>query len=118
MKIIKLRSCLTIVALIEPPAALVDRGDRLDFIPISGGHISGDVEAEILPGGGDWCLTRTDGVINVEARYLARTPTGGIIDIHNVGVLRPSVNYEPNVLADGYFLTTPRFRTVARSCYG
>ncbi|PWJ54907.1 Protein of unknown function [Quadrisphaera granulorum] len=100
----------TITALIAAPEPLVDRGDRLDFIPITGGTVSGDLTGEVVPGGGDWCCTRSDGVVAVEARYLVRTASGALVDVHNTGVLRPS-----DVGDDGaapYFLTTPRFRTV------
>lgn len=97
----------TITALIAPPEPLVDRGDRLDFIPITGGEVRGDLTGAVVPGGGDWCCTRSDGVVAVEARYLVRTASGGLVDVHNTGVLRPAEDG-----AAPYFLTTPRFRTV------
>ncbi|MGC8200826.1 DUF3237 family protein, partial [Salmonella enterica] len=66
-----LRPCFTVVARVDPGIPLEKRGDDvLEFIPITGGPVTGDVEGEIIPGGGDWCLARADGSYDVEARYL------------------------------------------------
>lgn len=100
-----LRFTFRITARVDPGIALEQRGDdTLEFIPITGGAVSGDLAGEIVPGGGDWCLVRQDGTYEVEARYLIRTAGGDVIDVVNVGVVRDD---------DGYFLTAPRFRTVA-----
>ncbi|MEX8059240.1 MULTISPECIES: DUF3237 domain-containing protein [unclassified Microbacterium] len=108
-----LRPCFTVVARVDPAIPLEKRGDdTLTFIPITGGPVSGDIEGEIVPGGGDWCLERADGSYDVEARYLIRTTSGDVIDVVNVGVVRPSEADE-----EEYFLTTPRFRTVAPSLH-
>lgn len=108
-----LRPCFTVVARVNPAIPLEKRGDdTLTFIPITGGPVSGDIEGEIVPGGGDWCLERADGSYDVEARYLIRTTSGDVIDVVNVGVVRPSEADE-----EEYFLTTPRFRTVAPSLH-
>ncbi|WP_022879187.1 DUF3237 domain-containing protein [Microbacterium sp. B19] len=105
-----LRPCFTVVARVDPGIPLEKRGDDvLEFIPITGGPVTGDVEGEIIPGGGDWCLARADGSYDVEARYLIRTTDGDVIDVVNVGVVRPPATDG----AGEYFLTTPRFRTVA-----
>lgn len=104
-----LRPCLTIAARVDPGIPIEKRGDdTLEFIPITGGPVTGDIEGEIIPGGGDWCLARADGSYDVEARYLIRTSDGDVIDVVNVGVVRP-----PHGEGEEYFLTTPRFRTVA-----
>lgn len=108
-----LRPCFTVVARVDPAIPLEKRGDdTLTFIPITGGPVSGDIEGEIVPGGGDWCLERADGSYDVEARYLIRTTSGDVIDVVNVGVVRPS-----EADKEEYFLTTPRFRTVAPSLH-
>lgn len=109
---IALRPRFTITADIAPPEPLVDRGDRLDLIAITGGSVTGDLTGAVVPGGADWCVTRSDGVVAVEARYLVRTSTGSLVDVHNTGVLRPTGPDEPP-----YFLTTPRFRTVDPSLH-
>jgi len=106
-----LRPAFTVVARVDPAIPLENRGtDVLTFIPITGGPVTGDIEGEIIPGGGDWCLQRADGSYDVEARYLIRTSDGQVIDVVNVGVVRPPEGDE-----EEYFLTTPRFRTVAPS---
>jgi len=103
-----LRHCFTVTALVDPGIPLEEQGqDVLEFIPITGGPVTGDVTGEIVPGGGDWCLVRADGTFAVEARYLIRTTDGDVIDVYNVGVVRESEGGEV------YFETTPRFRTVA-----
>ncbi|AZS44294.1 DUF3237 domain-containing protein [Microbacterium oleivorans] len=103
-----LRFSFRIVARVDPGIPLERRGDDvLDYIPITGGPVSGDVEGEIVPGGGDWCVARADGTYDVEARYLIRTTDGHVIDVYNVGVVRPSTD------GPEYFQSTPRFRTVA-----
>ncbi|MFS0734134.1 DUF3237 family protein [Microbacterium sp. 1P10UB] len=107
-----LRFSFRVVAYVAPGIPIERRGgDTLEFIPITGGPVSGEVEGEIIPGGGDWCVTRSDGAYEVEARYLIRTAAGDIIDVFNVGVVRPA----PADVIDGpeYFQSTPRFRTVA-----
>ncbi|AOX45892.1 DUF3237 domain-containing protein [Microbacterium sp. BH-3-3-3] len=106
-----LRPAFTVVARVDPAIPLERRGDDvLTFIPITGGPVSGDVEGEIVAGGGDWCLERADNSYDVEARYLIRTTDGDVIDVYNVGVVRP-----PEGDHEEYFLSTPRFRTVAPS---
>lgn len=100
-----LRFRFRITAVVDPGIAIERQGDgTLEFIPITGGPVTGDLEGEVVPGGGDRCLARDDGTFDVEARYLIRTADGDIVDVVNVGVVRDE---------DGYFVTTPRFRTVA-----
>lgn len=89
-------------------------------VPIVGGTITGEVTAEILPGGADWQLIRPGGTIEVDARYSARTPDGALLLLHASG-LRTGV---PEVLArlgcgedvdpaDYAFRTTVRVETSA-----
>lgn len=91
------------------PGISIDRRapGALDFIPITGGSVSGAVQGK-LSAGGDWCADRGDGTWRVEARYGIALDGGGYIDVHNVGVFDES-------RPDGreYFATTPVFRTVA-----
>lgn len=57
------------------------------FIPISGGRFSGPrINGEVLPGGGDWQLQRSDGVLEIEARYNLRAEDGSIISVLNRGI--------------------------------
>lgn len=55
-------------------------------VPIVGGAVRGEVEAEILPGGADWQLIRPDGTIEVDARYSARTTDGALLLLHASGL--------------------------------
>lgn len=109
-----LRPCMHIVAETGTYLPLQQRDDeKLEFIPITGGSVSGDATGEIIPGGGDWCLTRADASYQVEARYLFRTDSGDVVDVVNVGVLRHLPGGRGGSREMGYFLTTPRFRTAA-----
>lgn len=109
-----LRFAFRIVANVAPPLPLERSGaDLLEFIPITGGPVTGEVAGEIIPGGGDWCLTRADESYHVEARYLIRTDDGAVIDVVNVGVLRHLAGDAGSPDRMGYFLTTPRFRTTS-----
>ncbi|MDQ0728827.1 DUF3237 family protein [Microbacterium sp. W4I20] len=85
--------------------------ELLEFIPIVGGTVDGEVSGTVVAGGGDWCVTRADDAYDVEARYLIRTDGDQIVDVVNVGVVRhlPGGTGE----AMGYFQSTPRFRTTA-----
>ncbi|MFF2486128.1 DUF3237 domain-containing protein [Microbacterium sp. NPDC058062] len=87
--------------------------ELLEFIPITGGTVSGEVTGEIVSGGGDWCWNRADDAYQVEARYLIRTDRDEIIDVVNVGVLRHLEGDSGPSEQMGYFQTTPRFRTVS-----
>ena len=87
-------------------------GERLEFIPITGGDVTGEIAGHVVPGGGDWCLTRADDAYQVEARYLITTTDGDVIDVVNVGILR-HLNASDSGDDMGYFLTTPRFRTTS-----
>jgi hypothetical protein len=109
-----LRHVSTIVAEVAPPEALEHRGDAtLEFIPITGGTVTGELSGTVLPGGGDWCLVRSDGVFRVEARYLIRTDAGDLVDVHNVGYLRHVAGETGDWTAMRYFQSTPVFRTAA-----
>jgi hypothetical protein len=87
--------------------------EKLEFIPITGGPVSGELNGEIIPGGGDWCLTRADEAYQVEARYLIRTTEGDFVDVYNVGVLRHLDGESGGPGTMGYFMSAPRFRTTA-----
>ena len=109
-----LRFSFRIVARVDAGIPVERRGgDTLEFIPITGGPVSGEIDGDIVPGGGDWCLVRADGTFDVEARYLIRTTGGDVIDVFNVGVVRESTGRDDAHSADVYFLTAPRFRTVS-----
>ncbi|PRB09383.1 hypothetical protein CQ047_11005 [Microbacterium sp. MYb72] len=64
-------------------------------VPILGGRVSGEVDAEVLPGGADWQLVRPDGTIEIDSRYSARTASGDLLLLHARGLRTGS----PEVLA-------------------
>lgn len=107
-----LRFSFSITAEVDPGIPLTQRDhERLEFIPITGGQVFGDISGQVVAGGGDWCLNRSDDAFNVEARYGIRTNEGAYIDVVNVGVLR-HVDGEHGGSEDmRYFVTSPIFRT-------
>lgn len=109
-----LRYAFSIRAEVDPHLPIVQRdAESLEFIPITGGPVRGELAGEIVPGGGDWCLARADGAYNVEARYGIRTDSGAYVDVVNVGVLRHLPGETGGSQDMGYFMTTPTFRTTA-----
>ena len=90
-------------------------------INIMGGAFSGPrLSGRILPGGADWQVVRSDGVVEVDARYTLETDDGALIYITNWGLRHGP----PGVIArlgagdkvdpsEYYFRTTPVFETGA-----
>ena len=97
-------------------------GDVLDFTPITGGTVDGPrLRGTVVPGGGDWSVTRGPTVCELDARYLIRAEDGALIDIVNRGYYRTET---PEAMArmeageeldagEVYFRTSPVFRTDA-----
>ena len=90
---------------------------RRRIVAILGGRVHGPrLEAAIVPGGADWQYVRSDGVVELEARYSIRTPDDVEIAITNRGLRRapPEVmerlsRGEPVDPAHVYFRTVPVF---------
>jgi hypothetical protein len=62
---------------------------RRRIIAIRGGRAHGPrLAGEIIPGGADWQYVRSDGVVELEARYSIRTSDGIEIAITNRGLRR------------------------------
>jgi hypothetical protein len=71
---------------VAPDAASKD-GDRRSIWPIIGGTFVGrDIRGTVVPGGGDFPVTRPDGVTVIDALYRLRTDDGVTIIIHNKGL--------------------------------
>lgn len=96
------------------------RAGHRRVIPITGGMVTGDVTAQILPGGADWQLVRPDGCLEINGLYSARTADGAHLLLRAVGVR----SGEPAVLeallrseavdpADYYFRTAITVETAA-----
>lgn len=81
-------------------------GTRTQIWPIVGGRFFGkDIRGTVIPGGGDFPVTRSDGVEVIDALYRLRTDDGVTILIHNRGLMYTSA--QP--AADPEW---PRFRLV------
>lgn len=103
---------------------VVELGDPINFgdtrdghrrmTPILGGSLRGFaagsnpqvLDAEILAGGGDRQLVRSDGTIEIDARYEARSRDGVPIGIRATGIRR-------TVEGAVYFRVAMRFETAA-----
>lgn len=96
------------------------KGNRR-MIPITGGTFEGkNIKGTIQPGGYDWQIIRTDGVAELDARYVLVTDDGMLITIVNQG-LRHGAPEVMQRLAEGkdvnpseyYFRSIPVFETVS-----
>jgi hypothetical protein len=94
---------------------------RRRIIAILGGRVTGPrLEAEIVPGGADWQYVRSDGVLELEARYSIRTKDGIEIAVINRGIRRAAPEImermargeavDPSLV---YFRTVPTFEAPA-----
>ena len=92
-------------------------------IGIVGGTVNGPkLAGRILPGGADWQIIRSDGAVDIKARYTIETPAGGLIMVTSEGLRHgpPEVmaklargdNVDP---AHYYFRTVMRFETAEPS---
>lgn len=91
------------------------------IIPITGGSFEGpNISGTVVPGGYDWQLVRTDGVVEIEARYLLKTRDGSLITVVNTGLRHGPVEVMQR-LASGaevdpseyYFRSIPIFEIAA-----
>lgn len=91
------------------------------IINILGGAFSGPrLSGRVLPGGADWQIIRSDGIVELEARYTLETHDGALIYITNWGLrhgppgvisrLSAGEKVDPG---EYYFRTTPTFETGA-----
>jgi hypothetical protein len=87
------------------------RGKR-QVIPITGGTLSGPLlSGRVLPGGADFQILRSDGVVELEARYFIETADACRVYVCNQGL----AHADAGAL---YFRCTPRFETEAPRCAG
>jgi hypothetical protein len=89
-------------------------------VPILGGTFEGPgMRGEVLPGA-DWQIARTDGVLDLDARYALKEQGGGIVRVVSQGyrhgpgdVLAALARGEDVDPATYFFRTTMRFETGA-----
>lgn len=88
-------------------------------VPIVGGRFDGpQINGTIVAGGYDWQLLRSDGVAEIEARYILKTDDGALITIVNTGlrhgpaqVMQRLANGETVDPSEYYFRSFPFFET-------
>lgn len=80
-------------------------------VPITGGSFKGEgIEGEVIPGGADYQVTRSDGTTFISAVYMIRTNDGALINVVNEGYIVPPGARGNDAL---YFRTTPKFTAPA-----
>jgi hypothetical protein len=94
---------------------------RRRIVPILSGSVAGPrLQAQVLPGGADWQYVRSDGIVELVARYSVKTGDGVEIAVTNRGLRRAAPEAMAR-LARGetvdpalvYCRTTPRFEAPA-----
>ena len=99
------------------PAPLGERR----VVAIDGGTFEGPaMRGKILPGGADWQIARSDGVLDIDAAYVLKEERGGLVRVHSQGyrhgppeVLAGLARGEDVDPAKYFFRTVLRFETGA-----
>lgn len=97
-------------------------GTKLSICYFEGGEFRGErLRGELLPGGGDWAVYRSDDHLDIEVRGVLKTHDGALIYLRYDGQWRAAAGTLPKVLAtngheyyrpeDHYFRTFARFET-------
>ena len=116
------RPLMTLQVVVPPPQKLgaVPHGTRV-IAAITDGRFEGArLRGKVLPGGGDWTLLRSDGVLELDLRITLQTDDAALISMTSFG-LRHGPPEVLAALARGesvdpstyYFRTAPRFETSA-----
>jgi hypothetical protein len=80
-------------------------GTRVTF-PITGGSFEGDrLRGKVLPGGDDWTIKRSDGVVELDLRITLEADDGALIHMTFAGLRDDGAPGAP------YFRTLPHFET-------
>ena len=114
------RLLMTLQVVVPPPQKLgaVPLGTRV-IAPITGGSFEGPgLRGKVLPGGGDWVLLRSDGVLELDLQITLETDDGGLIYMTSLGlrhgppeVLAALARGESIDPSQYYFRTAVRFET-------
>ena len=89
------------------------------IVAILGGTFEGpEMRGTVLPGGNDWQIVRTDGVVHLVARYTVETDSGGLILVNTEGYRHGPPEVMARLARDEtvdpslyYFRTFMRFET-------
>jgi hypothetical protein len=116
------RLLMTLQVVVPPPQRLgaVPHGARV-IAPIASGSFEGPrLRGKVLPGGCDWTLLRSDGVLELDLRLTLGTDDGATIYMTSSGlrhgppdVLAALARGEPVDPSKYYFRTAVRFETSA-----
>jgi hypothetical protein len=101
------RPLMTVRIVAAPPQPLgaVPHGVR-SIVPVTGGDFEGERQrGRVVPGGGDWLLLRSDGVLELDLRITLETDDHALIHMTFQGLRHGS--------GPEYFRTLPRFETAA-----
>src|ERR1700682_5989547 len=82
------RLLMMLQVVVAPPQKLgaVPHGTRL-IAPITSGSFEGSrLRGKVLPGGGDWTLLRSDGVLELELQITLETDDGALIYMRSFGL--------------------------------
>ena len=118
----QLRPLMTLTLAADPAQRVgnVPHGTR-NIVPVTGGEFEGPrLRGKVLPGGGDWLLLRSDGVLELDLRITLETDDHALIQMTFQGLRHgpPEVfaaigRGEVVDPASYYFRTLPRFETSA-----
>jgi hypothetical protein len=118
----ELKELLRLRVTVAPPVSAGDTpGGELRVIPFTGGTFEGDgVRGTILPGGTDWQVVRSDGVLEIRAHYLLETEQGERIEVISEGIRHAPPGVLDRIAAGEYvpwdqyyFRTAIRLKTAA-----
>jgi len=116
------RLLMTLEVLVAPPQKIgaLPHGTRAIALITSGTFEGPRLRGKVLPGGGDWTLLRSDGVLELDLRLTLETGDGALIYMTSFGfrhgppeVLAALARGESVDPSRYYFRTTPRFETSA-----
>src|SRR6476661_6999725 len=82
------RPLMTVKIAAAPPQKLgtVPHGIR-SIVPVTGGDFEGPrLRGRVMPGGGDWLLLRSDGVLELDLRITLETDDGALIHMSFQGL--------------------------------
>jgi Protein of unknown function (DUF3237) len=91
------------------------------YVPLGGGRVQGpELSGDLVEGGVDWQVRRTDGVLEIAAHYVIRAEDGALIEVRSDGLRHGSAEVMA-ALARGeappreayFFRTLMRFQTGA-----
>lgn len=91
------------------------------YVPLGGGTVAGpELNGTLVPGGVDWQIQRSDGVLEIAAHYVLRLEDGSLVEVQSNGlrhgpaaVMARLVRGEAVGLREYFFRTLVRFTTGA-----